>query len=208
MHKLYSSIGLIALLSACSQPPARVEDNGKNDYKQRDIMLADAAASSAPVSAPLPVAPQSTISVQSFESKDLNAITPAAGSTNNTFKMPVEGKVISRFGEQDKDGIRIAAPAGTPVRAASSGEVVFAGNQLKTYGNMVIVKHANRRTTTYSHLAKTFVSKGDRVMQGDTLGTVGKTGNVTTPQLHFALREGTEPTDPMQYIPTATSQLQ
>lgn len=208
MQKLLSFSGLIVVLAACNQSPAHVEDKGKNLYKQHAVQVAETVTE--------PAQPRVSVagnaSIQSIETKELAAPAPRTVSTSSLYKMPIEGKIISRFGEATttgkNDGINIAASAGTPVRAASSGQVVFVGNQLKSYGNMVIIKHQNRKSTTYAHLAKTFVSKGAHVAQGDSIGTVGTTGSVATPQLHFALREGATPEDPMHYMPTMTSSLQ
>ncbi len=207
MRKNVLLLGLLVLFTACEQTPARVEDNGKKTYDKRSMMVAAASLANDPRYEPAASAP--SVAVQSIESKDLMA--PAAKASNSMFKMPVEGKIISRFGQPDNggknDGINIAAPAGTPVRASASGSVVFVGDQLRTYGNMVIIKHEGRRNTTYAHLGKTFVSKGQQVAQGDAIGTVGKTGQVAIPQLHFALREGATPEDPMHYMPTMRSSL-
>ncbi len=204
MKLTLSLFSLLLLLSACEQLPARVEDKGKNSYKPYGVMLAQLEPSAGGTGQTEPAA------FQAVESKDLvspasfGAAMPAASSP---LTMPVEGKIISRFGKDRSDGIVIAAPAGTPVRAASSGTVVFVGDQLKSYGNMVIIKHADQKNTTYAHLGRTFVHKGQKVDQGANIGTVGRSGNVSTPQLHFALREGATPKNPLAYMDTATSSL-
>jgi murein DD-endopeptidase MepM/ murein hydrolase activator NlpD len=121
------------------------------------------------------------------------------------FMWPVSGKkVISAFGPKGggkvNDGINIASAEGEPVWAAADGEVVYAGNELKGYGNMVLVKHGGGKTTSYAHMSRINVDKYDRVKQGDIIGYVGKTGNVKAPQLHFAIRDGKDPVDPMKYL--------
>jgi murein DD-endopeptidase MepM/ murein hydrolase activator NlpD len=98
------------------------------------------------------------------------------------------------------DGINIASSEGEPVWAAADGEVVYVGNELQGYGNMVLIRHDGNRSTTYAHLNRATVDKYDRVKQGDIIGYVGSTGNVKQPQLHFAVREGKNPVDPRKYL--------
>jgi murein DD-endopeptidase MepM/ murein hydrolase activator NlpD len=121
------------------------------------------------------------------------------------FIWPVKGRLLSGFGPAGKglhnDGINIAAPAGAQVRAVDNGVVVYAGSELKGFGNLLLIKHANGLTTAYAHNAKLLVARGDTVRQGQVIATVGKTGNVTAPQLHFEVRKGTEAVDPELYLP-------
>lgn len=118
---------------------------------------------------------------------------------------PVEGQVIEHFGSQGNgvanEGITIAARKGTPIHAAAPGEVVFVGSQLKDYGNMTIVRHADGEMSAYSHASEIIVAKGDRVKQGDVLGYVGQSGNAPQPELHFAVRSDNRPVDPMTKLP-------
>lgn len=120
------------------------------------------------------------------------------------FMWPVRGKVISGYGPKAggiyNDGINIAAVKGSPVLAAAMGEVVYTGDDLKSYGNMVLVRHGNGMTTAYAHLSSIHVKKGDFVRKGQILGAVGKTGGVTSPQLHFEIRKGSKTYDPRQYL--------
>ena len=124
---------------------------------------------------------------------------------HSNFIWPVEGNVVSRFGPKQSglvnDGINIAAPGGEPIWAAAKGEVVYAGNELKGYGNMLIIRHANGWMTAYAHTSDTLVDKGDRVEQGDLIGYVGKTGSVTEAQLHFGVRSADGPIDPETLLP-------
>lgn len=121
------------------------------------------------------------------------------------FAWPVnQGKIISHFGPQKSgyrnDGINILAPENTPVKAASDGIVIYAGNELKGYGNLTIIKHKSGWLTAYAHQKDMVVSKGATVKQGETIGHVGATGNVTQPQLHFGIRQGKRPFDPEKYL--------
>ena len=120
------------------------------------------------------------------------------------FIRPVSGKVISGFGPKKNglhnDGWNIKAARGTPVKSAAEGQVVYAGNELKGYGNLVLIKHGGRYLTAYAHLGEILVKKGDVLRQGQTLGTVGSSGQVGTPQLHFEIRQGTKAIAPDKYI--------
>lgn len=136
--------------------------------------------------------------------------TVVAANHDKAFIWPVNGsKILSGFGPKKggkvNDGINIAADNGEPVWAAADGEVVYVGNELQGYGNMVLVKHANGKTTTYAHMGSISVDKYDRVKQGDIIGYVGSTGNVKEPQLHFAIRDGKDPVDPRKYLATRTA---
>jgi murein DD-endopeptidase MepM/ murein hydrolase activator NlpD len=123
---------------------------------------------------------------------------------NSAFIWPVDGKVVSKFGPAKdnlrNDGINIAAPAGAPVRASADGVVAYAGNELRGFGNMVLLRHADGWVTAYAHNSALLVEKGAKVRQGDTIARVGSSGNVDTPQLHFELRQGTKAVDPMKVL--------
>ncbi len=120
------------------------------------------------------------------------------------FQWPVRGKIISAFGPKKNglhnDGINIKAPKGTPVRAAENGVVVYAGNELKGSGNLVLIRHSGGWLSAYAHMQKILITKGQEVKHGQTIGTVGKTGSVSTPQLHFEIRRGTAPLNPVNYL--------
>jgi murein DD-endopeptidase MepM/ murein hydrolase activator NlpD len=129
---------------------------------------------------------------------------PAAGSGKGPFAWPVQGKVISAFGSSKdgskNDGINIAAPSGAPVVAAADGVVAYAGNELRGFGNMVLIRHDGGYVTAYAHNASLLVKKGDKVKRGQTIARVGATGAVFGPQLHFEIRKGTQPVDPMTFL--------
>lgn len=120
------------------------------------------------------------------------------------FIKPVSGKVISSYGpKQDglhNDGINIQAARGDAVRAAESGVVVYTGDQIEGYGNLILIRHTDQFVTAYAHLDKTLVKKGDKVKRGQSIGTVGSTGSVDKPQLHFEIRKGTKALNPAQYL--------
>ncbi|MDR3494286.1 MAG: peptidoglycan DD-metalloendopeptidase family protein [Ancalomicrobiaceae bacterium] len=121
-----------------------------------------------------------------------------------SFRWPVRGRVIADFGTKPggdrNDGINLAVPEGTSVKSAEDGEVVYAGNELKGYGNVVLVKHAGGWVTVYAHASDLLVNKGDHVTRGQIIARAGATGNVTQPQLHFELRKGQKPVDPKSFL--------
>lgn len=132
----------------------------------------------------------------------ITAKTPARSSSK--FLTPVRGNVISGYGPKSgglhNDGINIAAPRGTPVSAAENGVVVYVGDELKGSGNLVLVRHSDRWMSAYAHLDKTSVTRGQTITRGTQVGTVGSTGSVSTPQLHFELRRGTQAINPKLYL--------
>ncbi len=117
---------------------------------------------------------------------------------------PVTGKMLSRYGAlgdgTHHDGINIAAPRGTPVRAADNGVVVYVGNELKNFGNLLLIRHADNLLTAYAHHDTILVRRGDTVKRGQIVGTVGATGGVNAPQLHFEVRQGVKAVDPVPYL--------
>ena len=121
------------------------------------------------------------------------------------FVWPVNGKVVSNFGFVGKgrknDGINIKAALGTNIKAADKGVVAYAGNELKGFGNLVLVKHQDGYITAYAHADKIYVKKGQKVLRGEKIATVGKTGGVNTPQLHFEVRAGKKAVNPRKYLP-------
>jgi murein DD-endopeptidase MepM/ murein hydrolase activator NlpD len=136
---------------------------------------------------------------------------PAEDSTGKTasadqpgFRWPVRGRVIQAFGPKpnglQNDGINLAVPEGTPIKAAEDGVVAYAGNELKGYGNLVLVRHSNGFVTAYAHASDILVKRGDSVKRGQVIAHSGQTGNVTSPQLHFEIRKGATPVDPAQYL--------
>ena len=206
-------LGLAALTSACMpDTPRTALDWGVNTkaahhrvaraktyvYEEKDVRptprpspnyVARNAAPYSPVSSK-PLAPVST------------AGTP-------TFVWPVSGRVLSDFGDAPSgaknDGINIAATTGTPIHAAASGTVTYAGDELKNYGNLVLIKHSGGYTTAYAHADRLVVSRGDFVARGQVIGYAGQTGDVERPQLHFEIRSGTTPVNPRGYLTSATA---
>jgi len=118
---------------------------------------------------------------------------------------PVRGKVIVPYGTVAKgmrnDGINIQAKLGTSIRAAETGVVAYAGNELKGFGNMLLLKHDKGMITTYAHADQIKVKRGTVVKRGQIIASVGQTGSVSSPQLHFEVRQGSKAVNPMKYLP-------
>ncbi len=140
-----------------------------------------------------------------WRSKSPSVHQPIPEDTEKLFSWPLSGRLTSRFGPRNgsfHDGIDIAAPVGTPVRAAASGRVIFS-DALRGYGNVVIVKHANGFTTVYAHHRRNLVKDGQIVRRGEIIGEVGETGRVTGPSLHFEVRSGKNARNPLHYLQPA-----
>ena len=124
--------------------------------------------------------------------------------SSSKFLQPVEGKIVSSFGPKQNglhnDGINIAAAKGTAVKSAENGVVVYAGSELKGSGNLVLVRHEGGYMTAYAHMDDILIKRGATVTRGQTIGTVGQTGSVSSPQLHFEVRRGTRAINPKQYL--------
>ncbi len=140
--------------------------------------------------------------VQPVQSAKAPAASPAEEAT---FRWPVRGRIISDFGVKPggskNDGINLAVPSGTDIKAAEDGTIVYAGNELKGFGNLVLIRHDNGWVSAYAHNKELKVRRGDVVRRGQTIAMAGATGSVTQPQLHFELRKDNKPVDPMKHLP-------
>ncbi|QUS40122.1 LysM peptidoglycan-binding domain-containing protein [Tardiphaga alba] len=121
-----------------------------------------------------------------------------------TFRWPVRGRVVTGYGAKtngkSNDGINVAVPEGTPVKAAEDGVVAYAGNELKGYGNLVLVRHSNGYVTAYAHASELMVKRGETIKRGQVIMKSGQSGEVGSPQLHFEIRKGSSPVDPLQFL--------
>ena len=174
-------------------------------------------AQAAPVSAP-PATKLAAITTDSQQKARLaqttnveeapTAETPAKAAEATgalpTFRWPVRGKVITGYGAKtngkSNDGINLAVPEGTPVKAAEDGVVAYSGNELKGYGNLVLVRHSNGYVTAYAHASELLVKRGDTIKRGQIIAKSGQSGEVGSPQLHFEIRKGSNPVDPLQFL--------
>lgn len=164
------------------------------------------------------VAPRSSAGSPSPVSKPSRSVATSSTSKNSSFvasnkkpifNWPVQGRVISSFGPKkgglQNDGINISANEGSPIYSAEDGVVVYAGNELKGYGNLLLIKHNGGYLSAYAHTRDMVVRKGDAVSKGQKIATVGSTGHVDTPQLHFSIRKGRTAVNPVSYLPSTIS---
>lgn len=155
-----------------------------------------------PASAPVAEPPPTQVAAAPPPAPPREEVVPARAG--NRFLWPVRGTILSGFGEKPgglrNDGINIGAPRGTAVAAAENGVVAYAGNQLKSFGNLVLIRHDGGWVTVYAHLDAIGVEQGQRVTRGQGIGTVGQTGNVRSPQLHFAVRKGEQVLNPVDQL--------
>jgi murein DD-endopeptidase MepM/ murein hydrolase activator NlpD len=210
-HQYGKSVGEIAKAN-------NIQPEGKLNVGDRIVIpgtrTAAVNASPAPVVAAKPVVapsePEPPQSANMFASTSgvpagKTAVSLAEGTGSlPTFRWPARGRVIAGYGPtpngQQNDGINLALPEGTPVKAAEDGVVAYAGNELKGYGNLVLVRHTNGYVTAYAHAKELLVKRGEQVKRGQTIAVSGQTGSVNAPQLHFEIRKGASPLDPMRFL--------
>lgn len=132
-----------------------------------------------------------------------------AAPSGPSFRWPVQGRVISGFGAKPdgtrNEGINISVPAGTSVRAAEDGVVAYAGNELKGYGNLVLIRHDGGYVTAYAHNSELMVKRGQTIKRGDVIAKAGQTGSVEAPQLHFEVRKGATALDPTKFLASSAA---
>lgn len=200
--------------SQASAPPTRLVTRKPTALPQE--APARTAAPAAPVTTPRPataaasssqaepVATARLASPAADAAAEAKEEQPSATGAISSFRWPVRGRVIAGFGPkpngQRNEGINLAVPEGTSVKAAEDGVVAYAGNELKGYGNLVLVRHSGSYVTAYAHASELKVKRGDKVKRGQIIALAGQTGGVSSPQLHFEIRKGSTPVDPMQYM--------
>ncbi len=160
-----------------------------------------AVARNTPASEPDPIV---TGSVSSNSVTNEPARVASAPKNGPSFRWPVRGRIVSGFGDKPSgkrnDGINLAVPEGTSVKAAEDGVVIYSGNELKGFGNLLLVRHSGGWVTAYGHNSELLVRRGDTVRRGQVIARAGATGSVTQPQVHFELRQGSRPVDPQPYL--------
>ena len=151
-------------------------------------------------------APVQTARIATPETHATEGVTKTAEAAGSmpSFRWPVKGRIIAGFGPRpngaQNDGINLAVPEGTPIKAADDGIVAYAGNELKGYGNLVLIRHASGFVSAYANASELLVKRGDTIKRGQVIAHAGQTGNVTSPQLHFEIRKGSTPVDPTKYL--------
>jgi murein DD-endopeptidase MepM/ murein hydrolase activator NlpD len=223
---LFAALAVIApLMAGCTESPRTQLDWGMNTRVQphpsrvatatppggaKTYVYEDGAR---PIPRPAPnyvthnVTPYAPVSSKPLAPVSSAPVVAAAGAP--AFAWPVSGRVISDFGATNNggrnDGINIATAMGAPIHASASGTVTYAGDELKNYGNLVLVKHSGGYTTAYAHADRLTVQRGDFVARGQVIGYSGQTGDVTSPQLHFEIRSATTPVNPRAYLSSTTA---
>jgi murein DD-endopeptidase MepM/ murein hydrolase activator NlpD len=191
---------------AASGKPAVAQPKDRPAPEQRPVKLVEQelpvarpAAKSPAATAPAATPPGATPTEKSAEADPIKTEEAAP-----RFHWPVRGEVVSGFGPKAdglrNDGIDIAVPENTPIKAADDGVVIYSGSQLKSFGNLVLVRHSNEYVTAYAHAKEVRVKLGDTIKAGEVIGTSGQTGNVASPQLHFEIRKGSTPVDPLRLL--------
>jgi murein DD-endopeptidase MepM/ murein hydrolase activator NlpD len=153
--------------------------------------------------APVPVAPkqETAAAAPSSPAKEPAETGAVPQNPSADFRWPARGRVIAGYsGGGGNEGINIAVPEGTPVKAAEGGTVAYAGSEVKGYGNLVLIKHDNGYVSAYAHNGELNVKRGEKVKRGQVVAKSGQSGNVTSPQLHFEIRKGSTPVDPVPYL--------
>jgi len=222
-RKLFIAVALVSPLLAGCMPenpqtelswgvndrlPHPVARNDARTYAYRDGLAAPPVPKPRPDpanyvtqdAAPYRTPYQSSAYTQSVLPAPSRSSPVASDSGDVAFAWPVNGRVISNFGTTGtggrNDGINIATPMNAPIRAAAGGTVTYSGNELKDYGNLVLIRHAGGYVTAYAHADRLLVNRGDLVAKGQVIGYAGETGDVTSPQLHFEIRHDTTPVNP------------
>ena len=219
-----AALACAPLLSACTQSPETTFEWGVNDrlpnhrYAGNDVTRSDLPRAyvyqgseyAVPAPKPRPNYQARAYQAPSYQAPSYRSPSyqappdrrPQSDYASNapSFFWPVSGDVISNFGAasngERNDGINISAPMDTPIHAAASGTVTYSGNELKDYGNLVLIKHEGGYVTAYAHADKLIVNRGDVVSRGQVIGYSGSTGDVSSPQLHFEIRHDTQPVNP------------
>ena len=181
-------------------PGARIS-SGKPEIDQ--AAAASKLTNTKPVASNVPTQSASLVT-PSTETPGTDPAAKAAVEATPGFRWPVRGRIIAGFGPkpngQQNDGIDVAVPENTPIKAAEDGVVAYAGSELKGYGNLVLVRHPNGYVTAYAHAKELLVKRGDQIKRGEVIAKSGQSGNVDAPQLHFEVRKGSAPVDPMQFL--------
>ena len=213
----WALLALLPLVAACTESPETTFEWGVNDrmpvrtvarnevtrgdLPRTYVYQGDAYAVPAPKPRPVYTAPLSAPAYRTPADRE-PSYQSAAKDVGDApvFVWPVSGNVVSNFGAANNgernDGINIASDAGTPIHAAASGTVTYSGNELKDYGNLILIKHEGGYVTAYAHAERLVVNRGDTVTKGQVIGYVGSTGDVSSPQLHFEIRHDTQPVNP------------
>ena len=172
----------------------------RNDYAGRNNSADRDASAQREVPKPRPEPGWYQDSARRTAPRTADNDVPAPAYADPQYAWPVNGRVLSNYGSiaggERNDGINIAASYGEPIHAAAEGTVSYSGNDLKSYGNLVLIKHGDNYVTAYAHAERILVNRGDHVAKGQVIAYAGSTGDVSQPQLHFEIRHGVRPVNP------------
>lgn len=185
----------VEVASASQDTSAPVMPASRPSNLSAGNVLQQATTTKTPAAAP---AGAEVTQVASVPTTPAPAAEPAA--SGEKFRWPVSGRVITDFAASRGTGINIDVPEGSSVKAAENGTVIYVGSGVEGYGNLVLIRHPNGYVSAYAHLGSMSVAKGAVVNRGDSIGAVGQTGSVSRPQLHFELRKGATPVDPVPLL--------
>lgn len=193
--------GRADLLATKAPAPVQVASTGPAATTAPQPTLPAAAPNTLQTAATPTLAPPQAAPAQPAPTQVANvpAAEPAM-SGNTKFRWPVSGRVLTDFASSRGTGINIEASEGSAIKAAENGTVIYVGSGVEGYGNLILIRHPNGYVSAYAHLKSMSVAKGAVVSRGDTIGAAGMTGSVTQPQLHFELRKGATPVDPMPLL--------
>jgi murein DD-endopeptidase MepM/ murein hydrolase activator NlpD len=199
----FADVAAAKPVSAAKTVSANKSNGGETLVKPTIVAKADAAAPAASPSKRKPVDAAPTGSVNAQQPAPAPALTGAqadAAGVSPEFRWPARGRIIEGFKAGGNDGINIAVPEGTSVKAAESGVVAYAGSELKGYGNLILIRHPNGFVSAYANNGELDVKRGESVKRGQIIAKSGQSGNVSSPQLHFELRKGSTPVDPTSFL--------
>lgn len=198
-------IGQRLRISASSEPTRTARDMSMEERARAfDIGIDEVVTGSQPAIAE---GQSAAVASSGKRAVPLNAALAEPVGFNGRFVWPLRGKLLSSFGSKGggkvNDGINIGAARGAAVRASASGVVAYAGNEIDVYGGLVLINHGDKWVTAYGHLDRLNVVRGEKVTAGQQIGTVGETGYVTEPQLHFEIRNDRRPVNPTTKLPAS-----
>jgi len=200
-----SVAALPAARSPEAAPPAMQSDASPPPAPERPPVISPPLAAPSPPPQPPPATEAPGPARAAPESPEANREAAPPAHATGAFLWPVRGHVLATYGSKSdgtrNDGINIGAPRGAAVQAVDAGVVAYTGNELRGYGNLVLIKHPNGWISAYAHCDQILVKRGEKVERGQVIARVGATGNVSEPQLHFELRRGQHAVDPREFLP-------
>lgn len=180
-------------------------------YGNRQVAAADTDQQIVTGAVPSPKAkPRSTKSVVgpsakgSIKQRSAEKVATAAKTSSTAFRWPAKGRLVGKFGDKIptgvNDGIDISLPVGTPIKAAENGTVIYSGSELEDFGKLILLSHEGGWVSAYAHASAAMVRRGQKVKRGQVIAKSGKTGNATSPKLHFELRKDSNPVNPLRHL--------